>query len=551
MYRADILLNWFVSTLICLVLVGCSQGESNVVSGNRDGILHMVAGAEPQSLDPHVLANTSDGLIARSLFEGLVTIDPYTLAIEPGVARAWTFSEDRRRITFQLNTAARWSNGDPVTARDFVYSFERALNPKMGFQNSMEFYPIKGAEAYNRGSTDDPKKLGLLAVDDYTLEISLENPTPYFLAILAGTAGLPVHAPTVEAFGGKYDRFTDWTRPGNLVGNGPFIMEHWRLQRHVSVKKNEHYWDADNVGLKGVVFHAIESELAEEKMFRAGQLHYTSFVPSAKLPLYRNLPGTPLREAPLLGTYFYMFNFHRPPVDDVRVRRALALAIDRRRLVDTLMYGSAIPSSALNPDNLIPGYDPPDLLDYDPQLARQLLAEAGYPNGEGWPGLELIYNTTEIHRQTAVAVQQMWKDELNIQVTLANQEWKVFLDTVLEKNFALARMGLVAPFLDPRALLDNFVSDSGMNNTGFSNARYDEILLAEAPRTIDPAERMALLKEAETILLEEVAVVPFYTYKSKHLIQPGVRGLPGNVRDQINFKYIRLDPNVGPYQYGD
>ncbi len=539
-----------VSKLIFpLLLVGCTQGESNVASGNRDGIFHLVAGSEPESIDPQVLSNTSDGLIARSLYEGLVTLNPYTLAVEPGVARAWELSENHKALTFHLNPAARWSNGDPVTAGDFPYSFERALNPKMGFPFSQSLYPIQGAEAYNRGHTADPKTLGLRAIDDHTLEMTLENPTPHFLSILAGASGYPVHARTVQAHGDKYDRFTDWTRPENFVGNGPFVLEDWRIQRYVRVKKSRHYWDADNVALNGLVFHAMESELAEEKMFRVGQLHYTNFVPLAKIPMYRDLPGTPFREAPLLGTYFYMFNIHQIPVDDQRVRRALALSIDRQKIIDTLMYGSATPSPALLPMDLIPGYEPPTLLAYNTGLARQLLAEAGHPNGEGWPGLEPIYNTTEVHRKIAVAVQQMWKDELNIQVTLANQEWKVFLDTVQQKNYALARMGLSGGYLDPTTLLQNFVSNSGMNTTGFSNVRYDEILLKKAPATTDPTERMALLKEAETILMNEVPAVPFYTYKSKHLIQPSVRGLPGNVLDQINFKYISLDPTVGPYKY--
>ncbi len=544
-----------VSALFFLALLaalpGCMQGESNVSAGNRLGILHIGNGSEPQSLDPHVLTSVTDFNIASSLFEGLVTQNPYTLAIEPGVARRWDVSADHKTLTFYLNPAAQWSNGEPVTAQDFLYSFRRILAPAMANQVAYLLYPIRAAEAFSRGRITDPDKIGVRVVNDHTLEITLNNPTPYFLSVLASYVGYPVHRATIEAHGQATDRFTGWTRPANFVGNGPFTLSAWRMQREVTVTRNTHYWDTKHVALNGMVFHAVESPLVEEKMFRMGQLHVTSTVPLAKIAGYRAQPNSPYHQAPQLGTYYYMFNTRRPPVDDLRVRRALAMAVDRRALIDAVLLGTGIPSPSLTPMNLIPGYNPPDLLTYNPAGARALLAEAGYPDGAGWPGLELIYNTSEDHRKVAVAVQQMWRKELNIKVTLANQEWKVFLDTTQQHNFQLARMGWLGTYRDPTVFLEGFTTDSGTNNTGFSNARYDKILLQLAPATLDSAQRMALLREAETLLMKQVPLIPFYTYNSKHLIQPSVRGAPPNVADILNYKYISLDPSAGTFNYKD
>jgi len=534
--------------LAALLLAGCIQGESNVSAGNRDGILHLGNGGEPQTIDPHVLTSNTDAAITAALFEGLITVNPDTLAMEPGVAQSWTFSEDRKTITFHLNPRARWSNNDPVTAHDFAWSLERVLNPAMGSQLAYSLYPIVGAEAYNRDELTDPEQLGIKALDRHTLQITLVNPTPYFLSVISAYYAYPVHRETIEKHGDKYARYTPWTRPENFVGNGAFTLKDWKIQRRLSVKKSDTYWNADNVLLQGVVFHAVESELAEEKMFRVGQLHFTTTVPLSKIPGYAAMVDSPYRQTPWLGTYYYMFNTNRPPVDDKRVRQALAMSIDRQGLIDKLLHGTAIPSPSLTPMNLIPGYNPPDLLSFDPDQARKLLAEAGYPNGEGWPGLELLYNTSEDHRKVAVAVQQMWQKELNIKVTLFNQEWQVFLSTTDERNYQLARMGWIGGVVDPTTFLESFLSDSLINRTGFSDSRYDEILLKLAPATIDPVKRMALLVEAETILMEDVAVVPFYTYNSKHLVQPSVKGLTPNVLDVRNFNYISLDATRGVWQ---
>ena len=251
----------------------------------------------------------------------------------------------------------------------------------------------------------------------------------------------------------------------------------------------------------------------------------------------QELEDTPYRQAAWQGTYYLMFNTTRPPFSDQRVRRALALAIDREKLIATVLGGTELPTLSLVPDHT-PGYQPPDVLRYDPGEARILLAEAGYADGAGWPETEYIFNTNENHRKIAVAVQQMWKETLNIEVSLANQEWKVYLDSVDAKEYDIARKGWIAADLNPDSFLTTMTSDNGINRTGFSDARYDEIMLRKAPAIADIEKRYALMQEAETILMNAVPVVPLYTYNSKHLVQPSVKGAPTNVLDILNFKDI-------------
>ena len=526
--------------LVAAFLGGCSAGESNVAQGNREGILHFGNGSEPQGLDPHVVTGVPESKIIDALFEGLTRKNPWTLEPEPGAAASWEFSEDRRVITFHMQPEGRWSNGDPVTAHDFVWSWRRALDPAMGNLYAYMLYPVENAEAYATGKIDDPALVGVRALDDMTLEVTLNAPTPYFLQLMDHYSSYAVHRETVERFGRATDRFTRWTRVGNIVTNGPFQLQKWELNRRIVVDRNPHYWDNGAVHLNGIVFYPTENIVSEERMFRVHQLHYTADVPLNKIPAYRKMADTPFVEAPYLGTYFYLLNTERPPLDDVRVRKALSLAVDREALTRNVLYGSNTPAYAITPPGTL-GYQPPQLFRHDPEEARRLLAEAGYPGGAGWPGLELIYNTSESHRKIAVALQQMWKDALNITVTLSNQEWKVYLDSVSQMNFQVARRGWIGDYVDPNNFLDLYITDGGNNNTGFSDPVYDELILQRAPRAATQEARFALFHEAETRLMEQMPILPIYTYASKHLVHPSVKGLPPNLMDFVNVKYIHLE----------
>ena len=535
---------------IPVLLLACGGGESNVVQGNRDGILHYGNGSEPQGLDPHVVTGVPENHIIRALFEGLAVKNPYTLEPEPGVAESWDISEDGRTVTFHINPEAKWSNGEAMTAQDYVWSWQRALNPAMGNLYAYMLYPVRNAEVFATGQLDDFSQVGVKALDDLTLQVTLNERTPYFIQLMDHYSTFALHRATIEKFGKATDRFTRWTRVENIVSNGAFRLKEWQLNRRIVVEKSETYWDRDKVRLNGVVFYPTENIVSEERMFRVGQLHYTQSIPLDKIPVYRAMENSPYVQAPYLGTYYFLINTKRPPVDDVRVRQALSLAVDRDKLNRTVLQGSNVAAYSITPPDTL-GYYPPKLFDYDPEKARALLADAGYPDGGGFPPLELTYNTSESHRKIAVALQQMWKDALNIKVTLSNQEWKVYLDSVTQMEFQIARRGWIGDYVDPNNFLDLFITGGGNNNTGFSDPRYDEMILRLAPRAKTREERYAIFLEAETILMEQMPIIPIYTYTSKHLIHPSVKGLPSNLMDSLNLKYVWLDAEWEPEEASD
>ena len=535
------LLTVLLTLIISALLSACGTGESNVTQGNREGILHYGNGAEPQGLDPHVVTGVPENHLIRALFEGLAVKNPITLEPEPGVAERWTFNDDRSVITFYLNPNAKWSNGEQVTADDFVWSWNRALHPETGNLYAYMLYPVKNAEAYAKGEVSEFSEVGVKALDETTLRVTLNTPTPYFIQLMDHYSTFAVHPETLLKFGKMTDRFTPWTRVGNIVSNGAFVLEDWALNRHIKMIKNQEYWDKDNVSLNGVVFYPTENEVSEERMFRVEQLHRTEGVPLDKVPVYRAIPESPYMQDPYLGTYYYLVNIDRPPVDDVRVRQALSMSLDREQLARTVMQEVVIPAYSITPPGTL-GYQPPKLFDFDPEKARQLLAEAGYPNGEGWPGLDIIYNTNEAHRKIAVAVQQMWKKYLNVDITISNQEWKVYLNAVSQRDFQVARRGWIGDYVDPNNFLDLFITDGGNNNTGFANDYYDEMILQLAPRAPTEEERFAIFHEAETLLMQQMPIIPIYTYATRHLVHPSVEGMYPNLMDSLNLKYVKLVP---------
>ena len=528
--------------LLALTLSACGGGEKNVVSGNATGYLHYGNGAEPQGIDPHLVTGVPESHIVRALFEGLAVKNPITLEPEPGVAERWEISPDGTVYTFFINPQAKWSNGEPVTASDYVWSWERALHPETGSLYAYMLFPVVNAEKFASGAIDDFAEVGIKSLDAKTLRISLNAPTPYFLQLMDHYSTFAVHPETVLKFGGMSDRFTLWTRPENIVSNGAFTLKEWSLNRQIKVEKNPHYWDKSSVALEGVYFYPTENVVSEERMFRSEQLHVTQGIPLGKIPNYRAMQNSPYVQAPYLGTYYYLINTKKPPVDDVRVRKALSYSIDRDTLTRTVLRDTAIPAYSITPPDTL-GYNPPKLFSFDPEQARALLAEAGYPDGQGWPGLEITYNTNEDHRKIAVAVQQMWKDELGIDVSITNQEWKVYLNTVSQGEFQVARRGWIGDYVDANNFLDLFLANGGNNNTGYANAEFDDIILNQAPKAASREERYQLFFQAETMMMQEMPIIPFYTYTSKRLIHPSVSGIYPNIMDSLNLKYVRLDPN--------
>ncbi|MDA9007614.1 peptide ABC transporter substrate-binding protein [Porticoccaceae bacterium] len=526
-------------TGLILTLSSCGDYQSNVESGNREGTLHWGNGTEPQSLDPHIATGVPEHHIISSLMEGLVHKDGETLEPRPGVAKSWDISADGRVYTFYLRQDARWSNGDLHNAHDYVWSWWRALQPALGNLYAYMYFPIANAKAYYDGEISDFSQVGVKALGDYVLQVTLTEPIPYFLQLLDHYSTYPVHRATIEKFGAADQRGTRWTFEGNIVGNGAFKLKEWKINRRITVERNPHYWNAENVRLNQVVFYPTENVTTEERMFRAGQLHYSG-IPSDKIQAYSQSDDPSLRIQPYLGVYFYRLNVDKPQLSDKRVRRALGMTINRDQLVSQITKGGQIPAYAITPPGTM-GYYPESDLAFDPEAAKKLLAEAGYPNGEGFPTTEILYNTSEGHRKIAVALQQMWKKHLNIDVVLLNQEWKVYLDTVSNHHYEIARAGWIGDYVDPNNFLDMFLCNGGNNRTRWCNPEYDQIILQQVPKAKTHQQRLELFQQAETILLDEMPVIPIYIYTSNNLVHPTVKNFGRNILNQANYREMYLE----------
>ena len=535
----------FLSILLvtCVTLTGCGSSETNVVSGNKSGTLYWGNGTEPQSLDPQIATGVPEHHVISAVMEGLVLKDRKTLEPRPGVAKTWDISNDGRVYTFYLRENAKWSNGDAHTAHDYVWSWWRALQTTLGNQYAYMLFPIKNAKRYYDGETSDFSDVGVKAIDNRTLQVTLTNPTPYFLQLLDHYSLFPVHQATIEKFGRADERGTRWSYEGNLVGNGPYKLEEWKINRHITVTKNPYYWDEANVSINSIVFKPVDNAVTEERMFRAGALHVTSSIPADKIAIYQEKSAPELKITPYLGTYFYRLNINTPQLQDKRVRRALGMAIDRKQLVDNITKGGQIPAYTMTPPGTM-GYFPESTLNFDPEAAKRLLAEAGYPNGEGFPPIEILYNTNEGHRKVAVALQEMWKNYLNIDIKLLNQEWKVYLATESAGDYQISRGGWIGDYVDPNNFLDMFLCNGGNNRTGWCNEEYDRLILEVAPSQSSHEQRLKIFQQAETMLLEDMPIIPVYTYTSIKLLHPSVRNFDDNILNQAMYKDLYLDANL-------
>ena len=528
-----------VSVACLLIAAGCHRRETAVLQGNREQVLHRGIGAEVSDLDPQLATNIAEMDVVSALFEGLVVEDPVDLHPVPGVAARWDVSSDQLIYTFHLRADARWSDGHPVTAQDFVASWRRALTPSFAAENASLLYVLKGAEAFHRGATKDFAQVGVAAPDPVTLRVTLDHPAPYFLSLLTLATWLPVPVDVISANGPPTAGENTWTRPGHLVGNGAFALKSWRPNQLIVVEKSPTYWDAAHVRLHAVDFYPIESPDAEERAFRAGQLHLTYVLPFSKVDAYRTNSPQFLRTDPYLNTYFFRLNTLAAPLDNVRVRRALALGVDRAALVGKLLRGGQQIATAITPPGL-PAYTPPNGTPTDFAAARRLLADAGYPGGKGLPPFELLYNTSENHRIDSEAVQEMWRRELGLDVRLVNQEFKVVLTERRAGHYQILLSDWVGDYLDPSTFLDLWRSDSGNNHTGWADAGYDALLSAAAHNP-DPVARLAQLRRAEALVLAAAPIIPVYYNTHVFLIQPSVHGWHPTLLDHHPYKDVWLE----------
>ncbi|MEM7698219.1 MAG: peptide ABC transporter substrate-binding protein [Verrucomicrobiota bacterium] len=530
----------FATALVGLLpLVGCER-ESVVDRATREKILRLGNGGEPKALDPHLVAAVGDSNILRALYEGLVTYHPSDDTLhEPGVAERWEANEDSTEWRFYLRRDAKWSNGDPVTAHDFVYAFNRILHPEMAAPYASMLFLLQNGEAFNKGEIDSFEKVGVKAETDYLLVCRLTNPAPYFPDVVKHTTWYPVHRPTIESFGEMTEHFTPWQKPGNHVSNGAFQLEAWELNAYVKVRRNPHYWDAETVQLNGIDYFPIDNTFTEEKAFRNGLLHYTYIMPENLIERYREMENSPLRIETYAGSYFYRCNTTVAPTNNVHFRKALSYAINQQTIVEFVTRGGQQPAYGFTPASE-GGYKPPVVTGYDPEKAREHLRLAGYADGSEVPPFTVRINTSEAHKSIAVAIQDMWQRELGIkEVSIANQEWKVYQQTIRDLNYEVARSGWIGDYVDPTTFLNLFQSNDTNNQTGWANPEYDR-LLKESTQISDTEARYRKLQEAEAVLLDELPILPIYWYTRVYLLHPDVQNWNPLLLDNHPFKHIDL-----------
>jgi oligopeptide transport system substrate-binding protein len=602
-------------------------------------------GTEVETLDPAKATGNPENRIINGLYEGLLRQLPepgfenagprenVPLVTQPGMAESYEISPDGKVYTFRIRQGAVWSDGSPVTASDFEFSWRRVLHPETASQYAFQLFYVKGAQAYaeqqlevgspveielndrpNRHQTypsgtmvygvlkeiikspepdyptnlsdeeksdrqadwkkswtyvieledgalqaysrspaaappyqnqkprecllilpDWNKTVGIKATDDHTLIVELNNATSFFRELVAFYPLYPVHRPSLEKHGSP-----GFSQPGKLVGNGPFTLELRKLRDRIRLKKNERYWNAENVKLQTIDALALRDETTALNMYLTGQLDWATTMPAAMIPELRKKFPDEFRSAPMLTVYFYRLNTKRPGLEDKRVRQALNLAIDKAAICQYVTKAGEVPATTYVPPGLA-GYESPMGMEFNPERARQLLAEAGYPGGRGMPHLEILYNDSPVlHRTIAETIQQSWRKHLGIDVQLGGLEWGVYLAAQDKLDYYIARAGWIADYPDPNTFLDMFITDGLQNKTGWGHPEYDR-LIAAAASEVDPAKRMKLLQQAEEILLDEMPIIPMYFYVSKNLVKPHVKGFCNDVQDLHPFTILSID----------
>jgi len=555
-----------ISVFLVVVLLGTVSCKAS--KGGLQEVTYNL-GTEPAAIDPAITTGIPEANIELQVFDGLTRIDDKNVP-QPAIAESWTISADLKTYTFTLRDAT-WTNGTPVTADDFEYAWKRALSPELASEYAYQLYYIYGGQAFNtsikvdskyyvqavdakgnpltkkEGDKDvavpdmtkeiDPSKdVGVKAVDAKTLQVDLQSPTVYFLNLTA----FPTLMPVCKAVVSTNDKWA--SDPTNYVTNGPFKLTEWSHNEKMVFEKNPTYWDKDKVKLTKITYYMVEDSTTALSMFQSGQLDASSTVPIAELP--KLVASGDAQILPYLGTYYYQVNVTKKPFSDVRVRKALNLAIDRKSITQSITQGGQIPALAYVPYGIadaLPGSDfrkasqEGFYKDNDIATAKALLAEAGYPDGKGFPAFILLYNTSNAHKSIAEAIQEMWNKNLGITCTLKSEEWGVYLDDRTNLNYSVARAGWIGDYMDPNTFLDMWVTGGGNNDTGWGNKSYDA-LIAKAKATVDPKARMAALHDAEKILMTDMPILPIYYYTNTVLLKKSIKNFYQSTLGFVDWK---------------
>lgn len=528
-----------MSVLLVLVMLftGCSSPADETGDETADGtqngdatgkkILKTNNSSEPGSLDPALAQGTHESWILENVFEGLMTFNEKGELVE-GMAERYEVSEDGLTYTFYIRDGVTWTNGDPVTAHDFEYAWKRALNPETASYYAHILYPIKGAEAYNTGEGSE-EDVGVKALDDKTLEVTLETPTAYFLELTAFYTYFPVNKNVVESN-------PDWAKdPSTYVTNGPFKLVEWKHNDQIILEKNEDYYNADKIKLDGIDLDIIEDQNTAWQKYEGGEYHILVDVPTSVVAQLKAENNPELNIGFQVGTYYYNVNPNIKPFNNAKVRKALSMAMDREVITENITQGGQIPAYGVVPPGLEDesGNDfrevQGNLFEYNPEEAKKLFEEGLKEEGMTVEDFNnqnfvLLFNTSESHKKIAQAVQEMWRTNLGVEIGLENVEFQVKLDREKAGDYHISRAGWIGDFMDPMTFLDLWWSQSEFNDVKYNNPEYDE-LIEKAKSTNDQEVRMQAMKEAEKILMEDMPVIPVYFYTQPYTVKPNVTGI--------------------------
>ena len=509
--------------VVAIVFTGCSLNKAT----GKKKILYSNNGSEPGSLDPALAQGTHESWVLENVFEGLMTFDEKGELVK-GMAKDYKISDDGLIYTFTIRDDAKWSNGEPVKAEDFEFAWKRALDPEMAADYAYQLYYIKGGEAFNSGETT-ADQVAVKALDDKTLEVTLEFPTAYFLELTAFYTYMPVNKAMVESN-------PDWAKsPETHISNGPFKLVKWEHNAKIVMEKNPEYYNAKKIKLDGIDLDIIEDQNTAWQKYDGGEYHILLDPPTSVVAQLREEDSKELTLGAQVGTYYYNVNPDVEPFNNVKVRKALSMALDRETIVRDITQGGQIAAEGVVPYGLMDenGKEFRDgvgnLIEYNPEEAKVLfeegLAEEGMTLDEfNSKNFILLYNTSESHKKIAQAAQEMWRTKLGINIGLENVEFQVKLDREKAGDYEISRGGWIGDYMDPMTLLDLWWSDSSFNDVNYNNPEYDKRIL-ESKTLMDQKVRMENMREAEKMLMEDMAVIPVYFYTQPYVTKPGVKGI--------------------------